>query len=109
MIKAIVLIEVKIIFKYEDLITILLSQFWGNEIINQTCKQHVFNYINKIETIVEKGMNKKEIRQGDPKAIAAEIYGLICSGLVYKLRKEEMTIMDMYKQFENTVIRGLEV
>lgn len=108
-IKAIVLIEVKIIFKYEDLITILLSQFWGNEIINQTCKQHVFNYINKIETIVEKGMNKKEIRQGDPKAIAAEIYGLICSGLVYKLRKEEMTIMDMYKQFENTVIRGLEV
>ena len=108
-IKAIVLIEVKIIFKYEDLITILLSQFWGNEIINKTCKQHVFNYINKIETIVEEGMKKKEIRQGDPKAVAAEIYGLICSGLVYKLRKEKITIMDMYKQFENTVIRGLEV
>ena len=109
-IKAIVLIEVKILFKYEDFITILLSQFWGNEIINQTCKQQVLNYIYKIEKIVEEGIKKKEIKDGDPKAIAAEIYGLICSGLVYKLRKDgEMTIMDLYKEFENTVIKGLEV
>ena len=108
-IKAIILIEVKIIFKYEDLITILLSQLWGNEIINQTCKEQVFSYINKIETIVEEGMKKGEIKQGDPKAVAAEIYGLICSGLVYKLRKDDMTIMDVYKQFEDTNIKGLEV
>lgn len=107
-IKAIVLIEVKIIYKYEDLITILLSQLWGNEIINQTCKQHVYSYINKIETIVEEGMKRGEIKQGDPKAVAAEIYGLICSGLVYKLRKEDTSIMDLYKEFENTIIKGLE-
>lgn len=107
-IKAIVLIEVKIIYKYEDLITILLSQLWGNEIINQTCKQHVYSYINKIETIVEEGMKRGEIKQGDPKAVAAEIYGLICSGLVYKLRKENTSIMDLYKEFENTIIKGLE-
>ena len=30
-IKAIVLIQIKIVVKYEDLIKILLSQFWGNE------------------------------------------------------------------------------
>ena len=109
-IKAIVLIEVKIIFKYEDLITILLSQFWGNEIINKTCKQQVYNYINKIEEIVEEGIKRKEIINRDSKVIAAEIYGLICSGLVYKLRKkEEITIMDLYKQFEDTIIKGLEI
>ena len=109
-VKAIVLIEVKIMFKYEDLITILLSQFWGNEGINQTCRKQVFKYISKIEEIVEEGMKKGEIKKGDPKAIAAGIYGLICSGLVYKLRKEEeMTIMELYKQFEDTIIKGLEV
>ncbi len=109
-IRAIVLIEVKIIMKYEDLIKILLSQFWGNEIINQTCKQLVYSYIEKIEKIVEEGIKRKEIKDGDSKAIAAEIYGIICSGLVYKLRKEEeLTIMEMYKQFEDTVIKGLEV
>ena len=109
-IKAIVLIEVKIIYKYEDLIKILLSQFWGNEIINQTCKQQVYNYISKIEKIVEEGISKKEIKDGDPKAIAAEIYGIICSGLVYKLRKEDkVEMLEVYKQFENTIVKGLEV
>ncbi len=109
-IKAIVLIEVKIIYKYEDLITILLSQFWGNENINQTCKQQVFSYINKIEKIVEEGINKKQIKNGDPKAIASEIYGIICAGLLYKLRtNHEVEMMEVYKQFENTIIKGLEV
>ena len=109
-VKAIALIEVKILMKYEDFITILLSQFWGKEEINKTCKKQVFKYISKIEQIVEEGMQKGEIKKGDSKAVAAEIYGLICTGLVYKLRKEEeMTIMEIYKQFENTIIKGLEV
>lgn len=108
-IKAIVLIEVKIIFKYENLITILLSQFWGQEKRNQTCQKYIYEYINKIEQIVKEGIEKGEIKQGDPKAIASEIYGLICSGLVYKLRADkQVTILDLYKEFENTIIEGLK-
>lgn len=108
-IKAIVLIQVKIVFKYENLITILLSQFWGKESINETCKKHVFDYISKIEKIVSKGIEKGEIKDGDPKAIAAQIYGLICSGLVYKLRKNgKVTVLDLYKEFEKTTIEGLK-
>ena len=30
-IKAVILIQIKIIMKYENLITIVLSQIWGNE------------------------------------------------------------------------------
>ena len=48
-IKAIVLIQIKIVFKYEDLIKILLSQFWGNETRNITCKKYILSYISKIE------------------------------------------------------------
>ena len=103
-IKAIVLIQIKIVYKYEDLITILLSQFWGNELRNQLCKNQIFLYINKIEEIV-----KQEIKQGNPQAIASEIYGLICSSLVYKVRnREEFNIMKLYKEFENTIIEGLK-
>lgn len=108
--KAVILIQIKIIVKYEDLITILLSQFWGNEARNQKCKRHIYDYINKIEEIVSEGIAKGEIKNGDPKVIASEIYGLICSGLVYKLRcNEEINIMKLYKEFENTVIEGLKV
>lgn len=107
--KAIVLIQIKIVVKYENLITILLSQFWGNEARNQMCKEQIFTYIEKIEQIVKAGIEKGEIKQGNPQAIASEIYGLICSSLVYKTRnKEEMDIMKLYKEFESTVIKGLK-
>lgn len=108
-IRAIVLIQIKIVVKYEDLITILLSQFWGNEERNQKCKKHVFEYINQIEKIVKKGIEAKEIKEGNSKAIASEIYGLICSTLVYKLRNnEKIDVMNLYKEFENTAIEGLK-
>ena len=108
--KAIVLIQIKIVVKYEDLITILLSQFWGNEARNKMCKENILAYVNKIETIVKEGIEKGEIKEGNPKAIASEIYGLICSSLVYKARnQEEIDVIKLYKEFENTVIEGLKV
>ena len=108
-IKAIVLIQIKIVDKYEDLITILLSQFYGNEARNQKCKEYIYEYIKKIEDIVKKGIDEKQIKQGDEKIYASEIYGLICSSLVYKLRdKENFEIGRVYKEFENTIIKGLK-
>ena len=61
-IKAIVLIEIKIVQKYENLITILLSQFYGKESRNQKCQMHVYEYIEQIEQIVREGINKGEIK-----------------------------------------------
>ena len=52
-IKAIVLIQIKIVDKYEDIITILLSQFYGTEKRNQKCKEYIYEYIKKIEDIVK--------------------------------------------------------
>ena len=41
--------------------------------------------------------------------IASEIYGLICSSLVYKTRLEnEFDIMRLYYEFEETIIKGLK-
>ena len=109
-IKAIILIQIKIVDKYEDIITILLSQFWGNEARNQMCKEQILTYISKIEEIVRQGIEKKEIKQGNPQIIASEIYGLICSSLVYKIRNNgEIDIMKLYKEFENTIIEGLKI
>ena len=108
-VKAIVLIQVKIVDKYEDIITILLSQFYGKEARNKMCQQHVFEYIGKIEKIVAEGMQKGEIKQGDPKVIASEIYALIASTLVYKMKNgNEIDIIKTYKEFEKTLVEGLK-
>ena len=108
-IKAIVLIQIKIVDKYEDIITILLSQFYGNEKRNQRCKESIYQYIKKIEDIVKEGIELKQIKQGNEKIYASEIYGLICSCLVYKLRdKENFDIGKVYKEFDDTIIKGLK-
>ena len=112
-IKAIVLIEIKIVNKYEDFITILLSQFYGKEARNQKCQKLVFDYIGKIEKIVKEGMDKGQIKQGNPNVIASEIYALIASTLVYKMKDghdmEIAEVIKIYKEFESTLVEGLKV
>ena len=109
-IKAIVLIQIKIVAKYENIITIILSQFWGTEQRNKKCQNLVYEYIGQIEKIVQEGIEKGEIKKGNTRAMAAEIYGLICSTLVYKKREgENMDIMKLYSEYENTIVNGLRV
>ena len=108
-IKAIILIQIKIVNKYENMITILLTQFWGKGKRNQKCKDLVYEYISKIEQIVKEGMDVGQIKNGNSKAVASEIYGLICSSLVCKIREnDKFSITDMYNEFENTIIQGLK-
>ena len=87
-----------------------MSQFWGNEERNKKCQNHVFDYISQIEKIVKEGIEKGEIKKGDARAIASEIYGLICSTLIYKKREGiNMDIMKLYHEYEITVINGFRI
>ena len=69
--KAIVLIQIKIIVKYENFISMLLSQIWGQEPRNKKCRKYVFEYINMIEDIIKEGMKKEELISGDSSVIAS--------------------------------------
>ncbi|MFR5684298.1 MAG: TetR/AcrR family transcriptional regulator, partial [Clostridia bacterium] len=40
-IRAVVLIQIKVIVKYENLISIVLSQIWGTDARSKTCKGYV--------------------------------------------------------------------
>ena len=107
-IKAIILIQIKIVDKYQDLVNIILSQLWGKEQRNKKCQKLIYEYINKIEETVTEGMNAGQIKKGDSKIIATEIYGLICSTLVYKMKeKEDFDVMKIYNQYQETLVRGL--
>ena len=73
------------------------------------CQKYVYEYIDKIEKIVEQGMEKGQIKKGDAKAIASEIYGIIASTLVYKMKSQkDIEIIKLYKEFENTIIKGIK-
>ena len=73
------------------------------------CQKYVYRYIHTIEEIVEEGMKQSQIKSGDSKAIASEIYALIASTLVYKMKNEEIDVRKLYREFESTIIEGLRV
>lgn len=107
--RAIVLIEIKVMLKYEDFMTILLSQIWGNEPRNNICKKYIFEYIKIVERIVKEGIEKGEIVDCDPELISTEIFGVTCSSLVYKLKiDKELDIKQIYAEYDRTVLRGLQ-
>ena len=107
-IKAVILIQIKVIVKYEDLINVILSQFWGSDQRNMKCKNAVFDYIKVIENIVKEGIENDEFYDGDVEAIASGIFGVTCSSLIYRLkRNKEVDVQRVYEGFVDTVVRGI--
>ncbi len=107
-IRAIVLIQIKVLFKYESFITIILSQIWGNDERSQLCKKYVFEYIQMIEEIVKDGIEKGEIIEADSNVIASGIFGYISSSFIYKMRHEgEIDIQQLFSEVDNLFIKKL--
>jgi len=107
--KAVILIQIKIIVKYENLITLVISQMWGKEERNLRCRDYVYEYIKIIEDIVKEGIEKGEIFEGNPEAIASGIFGFTCSSLIYKLKTEkEIDIQGIFNEFSHYAIKGLK-
>ena len=74
--KAIILIEIKILVKYEDFMRIILSEIWGTSPRSKMCREYLFEYIQMIQEIVEEGIKKHEIINSDPNVIASRNFWL---------------------------------
>ena len=107
-IRAIVLIQIKILFKYENFMTIILSQIWGNDDRSKMCKKHVFEYIQIIEEIVKEGIEKKEIVNKDANIIASGIFGFTCSSFIYKMRHEEVDVQKLFEEIDSVFLKKLK-
>ena len=108
-IKAIALIQLKAVYKYENLLTIVLSQTWGNENRNVFCKQKVIEYIEVIQKIVQEGIDNGDIVKCDAEVLASEIFFFFFSALIYKRKKglQEINIYQIYEEYEKTIFDKL--
>lgn len=107
-VRAIVLIEIKVLAKYEDFMSIILSEIWGIGPRSEMCRKYVFECIQMIQEIVKEGMEKGELAKGDPNVIASGIFGFACSSLIYKMRQEKnIDVQKLYAEIEKSFIRKL--
>ena len=106
-IRAIILI--KVLKKYENLITIVLSQIWGTEERNNTCRKYVMDYIKTVEEIIKNGIEKQEIVNMDSEVLASEIFASTCTSLIYKMKtNQEIDIKKIYTELECSIINGIK-
>ena len=107
-IKAVVLIELKVLVKYESFMTIILSEIWGTGPRAKMCRNYVFEYIKMIEEIVAEGIKRGEIIDADANVIASGIFDFVCSSLIYKLRREEnIEVIELFKEIDKSFIKKL--
>ena len=109
-IKAVSLIQLKAVAKYENLLTIVLSQVWGNETRNVFCKDKVIEYINVIQGIVQEGVDNGDLVNCDAEVLASEIFSLTCSTLIYR-RKANLDAIDvtaLYREYEKTLFNKIQ-
>ncbi len=102
--RSVALLQLRIITKYENLITIYLSQVWGNDTRNQKCKKYINDYIAKIEEIVKEGMEKGELKEGNSAIVASEIFAFTCAGLMYKIKSNQpLDLKEICGEFDNMI------
>ena len=104
--KAILLIQIKVMTKYEDFMTIVLSHILGKGSINLTCRKYVFEYIDTVEKIIQDSIDSGEATTNvdNPKILASGRFGITYSILLYKIKDgNELDIGTLYKEFEKII------
>ncbi|MBE5812997.1 MAG: TetR/AcrR family transcriptional regulator [Clostridiales bacterium] len=98
--KAVILIQIKIVIKYENFIRLILSEMWGKDKRSLKCKQCLLDYVDIIEKVVQDGIDKGEIKSKDAETIAYNIFGLISACLIKKQKNDgDIDIISTYEQF----------
>lgn len=107
-IKAIIMIEIKISVKYEDLVSVVFSQIFGKESKNLKCQKAVFEHVEIIKNVIQEGIESGEFYNGDVEALAAGIFGTTYSSLLYRIKAHEVIDEEkVYNGFIDTVVRGI--
>ena len=107
--KAIILIQCKIMSKYQDFITIVISQMWGKEPRNQRCREYVEQHINVIRKIVDEGIRNKEIIDVDSEIIATEIFSTTYISLYKSIKTGSFDIKEISRDIQNMTLNGLKI
>lgn len=108
--KAILMVEIKSIISYEDLITVIMNNILGDTTRTKKCKKALNKYIEIIQKVVQEGIDEGVFYDGDAEGIACGIFGVTFSSLLYRLKKDRnITFEQIYEGYVETVIRGIVV
>ena len=102
-------VELKVVDRYENLINLIVKELCGNEKRNIRCRQGVYECVNVIEKVLIKAEENNEIVSCNPRYIAYEIFGIICSSTILKYENNgKIDIKDLASKYSTAIISGLK-
>ena len=106
--KAIIMIQIKSLIKYEDFVTVLINNTLGDNTRSKKSQKALDEYMAKIQEVIQEGIDEGIFYDGDTEGIAYGIFGVNFSSLLYRLKKNRnVTAEEIYKSYIEIVIRGL--
>ena len=106
--KAIIMIQIKSLIKYEDFVTVLINNTLGDNTRSKKSQKALDEYMGKIQEVIQEGIDEGIFYDGDTEGIAYGIFGVNFSSLLYRLKKNRnVTAEEIYKSYIEIVIRGL--
>ena len=106
-IKAVMLIQVKAIVKYESVLSMIFSQMYGTEYRNKVCRDKVAEYVDVVQAIIDEGVESGEIKKCNSRFVAYTIFSLTSTIMMYKKQKE-YSIAELYRECELSIFDDIE-
>ena len=100
--KAVMLIQVKAIVKYESVLSMIFSQMYGTEYRNKVCRDKVSEYVDVVQEIIKEGIETGEIKKCNARFVAYTVFSLTSTIMMYKKQKE-YSIAELYKECELSI------
>lgn len=105
-IKAVMLIQVKAIVKYESVLSMIFSQMYGSESRNKVCRDKVSEYVDVVQSIIDEGIEKNEVKKCNSRFAAYTIFSLTSTIMMYKKQKE-YSIAELYRECELSIFSDI--
>ena len=107
--KAIILVQIKSIIRYEDFVTVIVNNTLGENSRTQKCQRAVNNYVKRIEDVIIEGINDGIFINGNAEEIAYGIFGITFSSLLYLKKEKNLTVEQIYNGYISTIVRGISL
>ena len=106
--KAILMIEIKVVIRYEEFITVIINNTLGETTRTKKCQKAVNDCVKKIEDVIQEGIDEGIFYPGNAEGIAFGIFGVTFSSLLYRLKQNRnVTVEQIYNGYVETVVRGI--
>ncbi len=105
--KKIIIVQIKVMNKFDDFMIIIFSQLWGGSNRNEFVRENINSYIDKIAEVISD--DNKLLNIADAKIVANLMFGQLSSILMYELDYgKEFDVEELSDKYLNVLLKGIE-